>query len=52
MPKKMNVDSDSYVGESGRWEKDAIGIPKGEFMACLHVKRDGAATGSIGKLNF
>ena len=21
-------------------------------MACFHVKRDGAATGSIGKLNF
>lgn len=48
----MKVDTDSYVGESGRWEIDAVNIPKGQFMACLHVKRDGAATGSIGKLSF
>lgn len=40
----------SYEGEAGRWEFDPVDIAPGQFMVCLHCKRDSAATGSIGSV--
>ena len=48
MKKKMYMEKESYDGKMGRWEVDPIDIPPGKWMACLHVKRNGAAMGSGG----
>ena len=48
--KTAQINKNNYHGNSGRWEFEPINIAPGKYMACLHVKRDGAATGSAGNI--